>query len=303
MTRTLTIVSHTHWDREWYQPYQEYRIRLVQLVDRLLDLLEQDPEYSYFSLDGQTIILEDYLEVRPARRQELSKHIQEGRLLIGPWYILPDEFLVSPEATIRNLILGERVTRAFGAKMPLGYVPDCFGHISQLPQILRGFGMDAAALWRGVGEAPNEFRWAGPDGSEVLTIHLRDGYGNAAHLPGDEKRFAAHLFRIAGMLTPHATTPHLLAMNGTDHLEPMPELSRLISYANADLPDLELRHGTLPQFVAAVRDAQPSLELRVGELRSAERAHLLPGVFSARIWIKQRNAHCEKLLELSLIHI
>ena len=157
--------------------------------------------------------------------------------------------------------------------------------------------MDAAALWRGVGEAPNEFRWAGPDGSEVLTIHLRDGYGNAAHLPGDEKRFAAHLFRIAGMLTPHATTPHLLAMNGTDHLEPMPELSRLISCANADLPDLELRHGTLPQFVAAVRDAQPSLELRVGELRSAERAHLLPGVFSARIWIKQRNARCETLLE------
>ncbi len=96
---------------------------------------------------------------------------------------------------------------------------------------------------------------------------------------------------------PHATTPHLLAMNGTDHLEPMPELSRLLSYADAALPDLELRHGTLPQFVAAVREAQPSLELRVGELRSAERAHLLPGVFSARIWIKQRNAYCETLLE------
>jgi len=297
MSCTLTIVSHTHWDREWYQPYQEYRIRLVQLVDRLLDLLEHDPGYRYFTLDGQTIILEDYLEVRPARKQELSNHIQEGRLLIGPWYILPDEFLVSPEATVRNLILGDRVTRAFGAKMTLGYVPDCFGHIGQLPQILRGFGMDAAALWRGVGDAPNEFRWTGPDGSEVLTVHLRDGYGNAAHLPGDEQAFTAHLSRIADTLTPHASTPHLLAMNGTDHLEPMPDLSRLISYANAVLPDLDIRHGTLPQFVAAVREAQPSLELCSGELRSAERAHLLPGVFSARIWIKRRNAHCETLLE------
>ena len=297
MMHTLTIVSHTHWDREWYQPYQEYRIRLVQLVDRLLDLLEQDPEYRYFSLDGQTIILEDYLEVRPEREQELREHIREGRLLIGPWYILPDEFLVSPEATIRNLILGDRTARAFGAKMTVGYVPDCFGHISQLPQILRGFGLDTAALWRGVGEAPNEFLWAGPDGSQVLTVHLRDGYGNAAHLPKDEDAFADHLSRIVDRLAPHATTPHLLAMNGTDHLEPMPELSGLISYASAHLPDLKLRHGTLPEFVAAVRDAEPTLELRVGELRSAERAHLLPGVFSARTWIKQRNAHCETLLE------
>ena len=109
MTHTLTIVSHTHWDREWYQPFQEYRIRLVQLVDRLLDLLAEDPGYRHFTLDGQTILLEDYLEIRPAREQTLKQYIQRGRLLAGPWYILPDEFLVSPEATVRNLLMGERV--------------------------------------------------------------------------------------------------------------------------------------------------------------------------------------------------
>jgi alpha-mannosidase len=297
MTHTLTIVSHTHWDREWYQPFQEYRIRLVQLVDRLLDLLAQDPEYVHFTLDGQAILLEDYVEVRPAREQTLKRYIQEGRLLIGPWYILPDEFLVSPEATIRNLMLGDKASRRFGPKMTVGYVPDSFGHISQLPQILRGFGLDVAVIWRGVGEAPNEFTWAGPDGSEVLTVHLREGYGNAARLPEDGEGLMAHLTRIAESLAPHAATTHLLAMNGTDHLEPMPELSRLLAYANARLPDLEIRHGALPQFVAAVRDAQPSLEIRRGEMRSPERAHLLPAVFSARMWIKQRNAHCETLLE------
>ena len=104
MTCTLAVVSHTHLDREWYQPFQEYRIRLVQLTDRLLDLLARDPGYRYFTFDGQTIILEDYLQVRPEQEATLRRYVQEGRLLIGPWYVPPDEFLVSPEATIRNLI-------------------------------------------------------------------------------------------------------------------------------------------------------------------------------------------------------
>lgn len=295
MAHTLTIVSHTHWDREWYQPFQEYRIRLVQLTDRLLKLLDQDPGYRCFTFDGQTSMLEDYLEVRPECEGALRRYVQEGRLLIGPWHILPDEFLVGPEATIRNLMLGDKVALRFGPKMHVGYIPDSFGHISQLPQILRGFGLDVAVIWRGVGKAPNEFRWAAPDGTKVLVIHLRDSYGNAAHLPDDKEGFVTRLEEIVASLAPHATTPHLLAMNGTDHLEPMPELPRLI--AAARLPDVEVRHGTLPQFIAAVRAAEPHLELRQGELRSAERAHLLPAVFSARVWIKQRNAHCEVLLE------
>lgn len=297
MTHTLTIVPHTHWDREWYQPFQEYRIRLVQLTDRLLDLLARDPDYLYFTFDGQTIVLEDYLEIRPEREEMLRRYVQEGRLLIGPWHILPDEFLVGPEATIRNLMLGDRVARQFGAKMDVGYIPDPFGHIGQLPQILRGFGLEVAVFWRGVGEAPNEFRWAAPDGSEVLVIHLRDSYGNASHLPDEEEAFAAQLQEIVASLAPHATTSNLLAMNGTDHIEPMAELPRLIAFANAHLPDLEVRHGTLPQFVAAVRAADPALELRRGEMRSPERAQVLPGVFSTRMWIRQRNVRCETLLE------
>ncbi|MCD6553960.1 MAG: hypothetical protein J7M16_08125 [Anaerolineae bacterium] len=297
MPKTLTIVSHTHWDREWYQPFQEYRIRLVHLMDKLLDILATDPNYRYFTLDGQTIVLEDYLEVCPERETEIRRFIQKGRLLIGPWYILPDEFLVGPEATVRNLMLGDRVARRFGPKMMIGYVPDPFGHISQLPQILRGFGIDVACFWRGAGDAPTEFRWAAPDGSEVLTLHLRDSYGNAAHLPTDEDGFVAAIQRIVDSLAPHAPTDYLLAMNGTDHLEPMPELPALIAAANARLPDVVLRHGTLPQHVAAVRAAAPDLELLSGEMRCPQRAPLLPGVLSARMWIKQRNAAAETLLE------
>lgn len=297
MPKTLTIVSHTHWDREWYQPFQEYRIRLVRLMDKLLHILHTDPDYRHFTLDGQAIILEDYLEVRPEREPEIRRLVQEGRLLIGPWYILPDEFLVGPEATIRNLMLGDRVARRFGPKMNIGYVPDPFGHISQLPQILRGFDMDVACFWRGVGDAPTEFRWLAPDGSQVLVLHLRDSYSNAAYLPTDEDGFVAAVRGIVDSLAPHAPTDYLLAMNGVDHMEPMPELPALIAAANARLDDIVLRHGTLAQHVADVRAAAPELEERSGEMRCPQRQPILPGVLSARMWIKQRNAAAETLLE------
>lgn len=134
MSYNLFVVSHTHWDREWYQPFEEFRIRLVRLMDKLLDILTSDPDYRYFTLDGQTIILEDYLEIRPQKEEEARRLVHQGRLLIGPWWILPDEFLVSPEATIRNLMLGDQVAKRFGAKMEVGYLPDPFGHIGQMPR-------------------------------------------------------------------------------------------------------------------------------------------------------------------------
>src|SRR5512133_4336909 len=129
--QTLHLVSHTHWDREWYRPFQSFRLRLVHLIDHLLDILANDPEYRYFMLDGQTIVLDDYLAVRPERAEILAEHVRSGRLLIGPWHILPDEFLVSPEATIRNLLKGGQTASRFGARMGVGYTPDPFGHIGQ----------------------------------------------------------------------------------------------------------------------------------------------------------------------------
>ena len=183
MTKTCIVVSHTHWDREWYETFQQFRLRLVRLMDKLLHILDTDPAYRYFMLDGQTIVLDDYLQIRPEREADLRRHVQDGRLLIGPWHVLPDEFLVSGEAIVRNLLLGERTARRFGAKMTVGYTPDPFGHISQLPQILRGFGMDSTAMRRGLDDQPTELLWQSPDGSTVLLCYLRDGYDNAARLP------------------------------------------------------------------------------------------------------------------------
>src|SRR3972149_1978036 len=122
--RKLIVVSHTHWDREWYFVFEAFRTRLVGMVDQLLDLLERDPGYRFFMLDGQTVVLEDYLEVRPDRRADIERHVRSGRMLIGPWYILPDEFLVGGESLVRNLMRGMRIAREFGGPMMIGYPPD-----------------------------------------------------------------------------------------------------------------------------------------------------------------------------------
>ena len=298
MPYTYFVVSHTHWDREWYQPFQEFRIRLVHLVDRLLDLLDADPSYRYFMLDGQTIVLEDYLAVRPQRRADVERHIRNGRVLVGPWYVLPDEFLVSPEALVRNLLIGRRIAQRFGQPMNVGYIPDTFGHISQLPQVFAGFGLDCAALWRGLPPLPTEFIWQAPDGSSVLAINLREGYGDLAWAPGDPDGFTAAVRLAANKLRDHTTTPNLLLMDGTDHLEPRADLPALLAAANARLaPDeASLIHSTLPQYVDAVRAAAPALQTVSGEFRHSQRNNILPAVLSSRTWIKQRNRASEMLL-------
>ena len=162
---TVHFISHTHWDREWYLTYQQFRFNLVRMVDKLLHILKSDSDYKYFMLDGQTILLQDYLNVCPEREAELAKHIKSGRILVGPWYCLPDEYLVSPEALIRNLLQGRKLACRFGLCMDVGYLPDAFGHIGQIPQLLSGFGMDSAVAWRGIGNQPCELWWQAPDGS------------------------------------------------------------------------------------------------------------------------------------------
>ena len=309
VVKSCIVVSHTHWDREWYEPFQRFRLRLVYLMDKLLHILEHEPSFRYFMLDGQTIVLEDYLEIRPECEPALRRHVRAGRVLIGPWYILPDEFLVSGEALIRNLLLGMRQAECFGAVMAVGYIPDPFGHISQMPQILRGFGIASAALRRGLDDQATELLWQAPDGSTVLLCYLRDGYDNAARLPGgDEAAFAQEIQRLYRSLSPFLTTPFALLMHGTDHMEPTPELPRLLDAARSRT-DMELVHGTLPLYIDEVSKslhlemsdpcamAPGRLAVVKGELRSPKRHHLLPGVLSTRMWIKQRNDHIQDVLE------
>ncbi len=156
--RRIAIVPHTHWDREWYKSYQDFRLALVELVDTLIPLLERDASYPHFMLDGQMAVVDDYLEVRPEAEERLRALAAAGRLSMGPWYILMDEFLASGETIVRNLQMGIGRGAAFGGTMDVGYLPDMFGHIAQMPQILRLAGFGDAVVWRGVPAAGDQER-------------------------------------------------------------------------------------------------------------------------------------------------
>ena len=296
------IVSHTHWDREWYLTREQFRLRLVALVDRLLDLMESHPDYAYFHLDGQTIVLEDYLELRPHQEPRLKKLIADGRILIGPWYDMPDEFLVSGESLVRNLALGHRISRRFGVPMPVGYLPDLFGHVGQMPQIWRQFGIDNTILWRGFGGRRAEYWWEAPDGSRVLMMHLPpEGYCNATRVHFKPGLMVERATKAVQAEAARTSAGQVLLMNGVDHVEPhavIPELTRQLAAALG----ADVTHSTLPAYVGAVRSAVErnggGLEIVRGELRGGEEyANLLPGVLSARVYIKQANARVQTLLE------
>lgn len=302
--RTLHVVSHTHWDREWYLTFQQFRVRLVDLMDHLLDILETDPDFRYFNLDGQTIILEDYLEIRPEKRDLIRRYAQEGRIVVGPWFVLNDEFLASGESTIRSLLLGHATASEFGPVMKVGYLPDQFGNISQMPQILRGFGIDNAIFGRGVqivGDRKMEFVWRAPDGSEVLASLMAFWYNNAQRIPPDESEAVEYLRNITDRMAPISHTGHLLLMNGVDHLEPQPDVGRIIARLDGKLGEDRVRHSTLPAYVHAIRESVEgngaALDTITGELREDRQCNVLAGTLSSRMYIKQANERCQTALE------
>ncbi len=308
----ITIVSHTHWDRAWYVTFQEFRARLVRLVDRLLKLLQSQPGYRVFMLDGQMAVLEDYLEVRPQRQPEIEALCRAGRLKVGPWYVLADEFLVHPEALIQNMRLGIKMGADYGGVSQVGYVPDGFGHIAQLPQIFRGFGIDNAFFWRGVGaegeRLGTEFAWQAPDGSEVTAIWLPLGYHNISNVGypihwGDVSQMAfdselalEQMSKAVAALAPRAHTPSLLLMNGIDHEEAEPRIPEVVALANRALTEGEFVHGSLEDHVRHVRAAHPALPVFSGEFRWGKYSEVLQGVYATRLYLKQANHRVENLL-------
>lgn len=296
--RKVAIVPHTHWDREWYLPFQAFRAKLVRVVDELLDLLEHDPSYRSFLLDGQLAVVDDYLAVRPENEERLRALCAAGRITVGPWYVLMDEFLVSGETIVRNLQTGIDRAAAFGGAMPVGYLPDMFGHIAQMPQLLALAGIDHAVVWRGVPSSVTStaFWWEAPDGSRVRTEYLPFGYGNGAAVPDDVgslvRRLGIALEDAAPFLADDDT---LLYMNGTDHQAPQPWLGRVVAGARHHQDRMALEITSLPAYLAGGRVT--GLPIVRGELRSGYRANLLMGVTSNRDDVKRAASRAERAIE------
>src|SRR5918998_1268273 len=214
--RRVDIVPHTHWDREWYSSFQTFRLRLVDLLDDLLPRMEADPGYAHYLLDGQLAVVDDYLAVRPEAADRLRRLIGSRRIAVGPWYTLPDEFLVGGETLVRNLQLGLRTADRFGGAMAVGYLPDMFGHVAQMPQILAGFGFEHAVVWRGVPAAGDPSGvWGGaPHGSGGRAEYIPQGHGNGSALPDDAKAFVRAVAAFADLWGDLLAGP-VLWMNGT----------------------------------------------------------------------------------------
>ena len=315
------VVPHVHWDRAWYLPFQQYRYRLIEFLDDLLDLMEDpDAHYPTFELDGQTVVLEDYLELRPEQAPRIRALVEAGRLSIGPWYVLPDEYIVGGEALVRNLIFGSRIARAFGGRNNVGYVPDPFGHVAQLPAILRGAGLDSFIFTRGapawVGDCGGVFEWTASDGeTSVLAVKnvpdypalMAWGFEEQPLLRKDDRRVDVEtaMGRMERLLDLHDgeynwSASHLLFGQGSDHTHPQPTLPMLLREANERFGErLELRHSTLRRFIDGLHGwwaSQGSIHQHVGELHAGWDRALLSGVLSARLYLKRQNDHALRLL-------
>jgi hypothetical protein len=290
LPRELLVVAHTHWDREWYRPFEAYRYRLIKAVDGVLA-----SDLTHFVLDGQTAVVDDYLAVRPERRGDLAEGIASGRLGFGPWFVLVDEFLVSGEALIRNLLLGRAAMREFNAPADVpavGYLPDMFGHVAQMPQILAGFGMSQSVLWRGAKPNRPSFWWVGADGTRVATAWLPRGYYQTVLIEALSVEERAR--QIETYVADFAGEHRAWLLAGADHMAPRGDTEALLHQLNACNPPYTLRLGSMTDIFDDF-DTEASLS---GELREPHgMAYVLPGVLSARTYLKQANARAQVLLE------
>ncbi|MFD0670922.1 glycoside hydrolase family 38 C-terminal domain-containing protein [Cohnella sp. GCM10027633] len=320
MTRRKAFVTPTtHWDREWVMTRGQFQVRWVNLVDRLLSIIAEHPNYR-FLLDGQAIVLEDYLSIRPEKRELVSSLLSEDRLIAGPWYVLADQFLENGESMIRNLLIGMQETRGKGGRpMMLGYVPDSFGSLASLPLILNGFGIRLATFGRGRPTRDEdrswyEFEWEGPAGSSVLAANR--GYSEGVFLsypdiwtditrpeslrPEPAAVLEAFLKEAAEQSAKAAASPLYFPV-GIDHMEPRASLPGIVDYINANQDEYEIVFGTPEDYLNAVAAEAGTLQQYRGEMRGSEQAPMdLVGTLSSHMPLKQANDRCETMLQRSL---
>ena len=310
MKKELCIVSHSHWDREWYLSHAKHNYRLVKFFDDLIEAMEKDERFRYFHLDGQIVIIEDYLAVRPEMEEKVRKFIADGRWEIGPFYILQDEYLINGESSVRNALYGMQVCEKYGKPAMIGYFPDAFGNISQVPQLLRGFGMDNAFFGRGITltAADNqvfkmprnysEITWRGADGSEVVGVQFVQWYHNCMELPEDGEALKEKLTPIHADLTECSKTPYLLGFNGCDHQPAQVNIGAVIEKAN-EVCDFKVSHTTLEQYIEKVLPYKDDFFVYEGEIagQNGNGYGTLINTASARTDIKVKSNRAEHALQ------
>jgi mannosylglycerate hydrolase len=302
MHLTFHIILHTHWDREWYLPHAAFHARLVPAFDDVLELLDREAD-ARFVADGQTVLVEDLLEIRPEWIARVAGAVAGGQLEVGPWYVLADEIVPSGESLVRNLLQGARDTAALGGRMDVLYSPDAFGHPATLPTLAREFGIGAAVVWRGLaspgGVDRDLYQWQGPDGSAITLYHLPpSGYEIGADLTGAEEQLTERWGAIRSQLVARAATSHIAIFVGADHHAPPRDPGALRDALQAIEAGHDVRLSSLAAFAAAAAAGATALAQLAGELRwSYGHTWTLQGTFATRARLKRRHAAVELHLQ------
>lgn len=294
--KKVHIVPHMHWDREWYFSTEESRILLVNNMKEIMDMLENNPDYPYFVMDGQTAILEDYLAVKPQDKERIKKLVEEGKLIIGPWYTQTDEMVVGGESIVRNLLYGIKDCGEFGDYMKIGYLPDSFGQSAQMPQILNGFDIKHSMFWRGCSErkgtGKTEFNWTSDDGSEVVVQMLPLGYAIGKYLPTDIDALKKRMEKYFPVLDRGATTEHEILPNGHDQMPIQKNIFDVIEKLKELYPDREFFLSRYENIFEEL-EKESNRDTISGEFLDGKYMRVHRSIFSTRMDIKASNARIE----------
>jgi mannosylglycerate hydrolase len=293
--KNVHIVPHMHWDREWYFSTEESRILLVNNMEEIIEMLENNPDYPYYVLDGQTSILEDYFAVKPENKERIKKLVQAGKLIIGPWYTQTDEMVVGGESIVRNLLYGIKDCEEFGNHMQIGYLPDSFGQSSQMPQILNGFDIKYSIFWRGTSERhgtnKTEFYWESDEGSKVLVQLLPLGYAIGKYLPEDEEKLQERVNKYFTVLDRGATTENIILPNGHDQMPIQKNIFTIIEKLKKLYPEREFFLSKYENVFDQLENQNlPTLQ---GEFLDGKYMRVHRSIFSTRMDIKAANTRIE----------
>ncbi|TPG88997.1 mannosylglycerate hydrolase [Brevibacillus laterosporus] len=294
--KNVHIVPHMHWDREWYFSTEESRILLVNNMEEIMEMLENNPDYPYYVLDGQTSILEDYFTVKPENKERLKKLVQAGRLIIGPWYTQTDEMVVGGESIVRNLLYGIKDSEEYGEYMKIGYLPDSFGQSAQMPMILNGFDISYSIFWRGTSERhgtdKTEFYWKTDDGSKVLVQLFPLGYAIGKYLPEDEKELQKRIDKYFTVLDHGATTDNIILPNGHDQMPIQKNIFTVMEKLRKLYPEREFFLSKYENVFTEL-EKQKDLPTLQGEFLDGKYMRVHRSIFSTRMDIKAANARIE----------
>lgn len=296
MSTNVYVFPHTHWDREWYFTIEESRSLLMHDLEEVLTHLENNPEFGYFVLDGQSIVVEDYLKARPQDEDRIRALSEAGRLKLGPWLTQTDSQVVSAESMVRNLVYGIQIAERVGPAMRMGYIPDSFGQTASLPTLLNGFGMDSVIFWRGKTERHAKdvnFLWRGADGSQVNATNIAQGYQVAKYLESDPDALQARMQTILGRLGGESASDNVLLPAGHDQMPIQKNLPGLLKQLEANNPGDTYRLSTIEDYFADTFANTSALEVYEGEFTEGKYMRVHRSIYSTRMDIKMLNASCE----------